>query len=79
MVFNSNGDILNNISKMGISLVNCQKKSIEMNNKLNKNNIDDNKQFKKENLSIIILTSFMYILLILATFFIVKKNQFRLK
>lgn len=75
MVFNSNRDILNNIGKIGISLFKIQKKSTEMNEVLQKNNINDNKHFKKEKISFIILTSFMYILLILATFFTLKKKS----
>ena len=75
MVFNSNKDILINIGKIGLSLVNCQKKATEMNDILNKNNIDDNNRFKSEKISIIILTSFIYILLILAIFFVFKKKS----
>ena len=72
MVFNSNTDILNNIGKIGILLVNHQKKATEMNDKLNKNNIDDSKQFKIELISIIILTLFIYILLTFFFFYMKK-------
>ena len=72
MVFNSNTDILKNIGKMGILLVNHQKKVTEMNDKLNKNNIDDSKKFKMELISIIILTLFIYIFLTFFFFYMKK-------
>ena len=75
MVFNSNTDILNNIRENGDFISQSSKKATEMNDKLNKNNIDDSKQFKK--LISIIKIKIIYLYIVNFFLFYMKKHLIR--